>query len=515
MKGYPIQTLLFWRTQDAIKVRKFMDDIIDDPDLSSFYDKVASEKGKIKVCVLDGQQRLQSLFAAYDGTFDGRDLYINLLDGESEIVNGLSYRFEKATASPGVGFFRVKSLSTDRHNAEEIAEAFNQSLVPLLTETPDQKTKRERTVRRNLSQLYSIFHDDKHLWVEELDGVSSDAFPYGVVLNIFIRVNSGGTKLESADLMFAVMKESWAEIEEDVETLVGNLNKSGKIFFDKDFALKCLMVAADKGAALFPEEFLGDIGDKNLADLKGIWTRAEQAFKQLTDFVYNDLKLYSDKVIRSYNAFVPIFEFFFRNPSPTPSDIDSLKSYYYRSQLFNWYSRGTDAIIDGVHGVLGTNVTATNTAFPLSQVKTFFASQGRQIDLVLGDLDDARLRFIILNIVYVEQLGVSPFNVSFKGNDPHIDHIYPKSKLKSLPSNEANHIGNYRFIGASENLRKRAEDPDLYFSRLKASGVNIACHLLVSSYSTTPSTLTYPSYSNFRGLRTREVFKICSNVVNK
>ena len=36
MKGYPIQTFLTWRTRDAIKARRFMDDVVENPDLSDY-----------------------------------------------------------------------------------------------------------------------------------------------------------------------------------------------------------------------------------------------------------------------------------------------------------------------------------------------------------------------------------------------------------------------------------------------------------------------------------------------
>jgi len=39
------------------------------------------------------------------------------------------------------------------------------------------------------------------------------------------------------------------------------------------------------------------------------------------------------------------------------------------------------------------------------------------------------INFIILNLVYSERFGKSPFTVRFKGNEPHIDHIYPRSVL--------------------------------------------------------------------------------------
>ncbi|MEQ1830563.1 MAG: hypothetical protein ABL921_31700 [Pirellula sp.] len=56
MRDYPIQTLLFWRTKDAIKARKFMSSVEWDADLHDYYDTAKSEMGVEKVFVLDGQQ---------------------------------------------------------------------------------------------------------------------------------------------------------------------------------------------------------------------------------------------------------------------------------------------------------------------------------------------------------------------------------------------------------------------------------------------------------------------------
>src|SRR5438552_9520740 len=63
MRNYPIQTLLFWRTKDAIKARRFMQTIEWDAVLSELYDKSRSAKDVEKTFVLDGQQRLQTLYS--------------------------------------------------------------------------------------------------------------------------------------------------------------------------------------------------------------------------------------------------------------------------------------------------------------------------------------------------------------------------------------------------------------------------------------------------------------------
>ena len=86
-------------------------------------------------------------------------------------------------------------------------------------------------------------------------------FPYRRVLDIFVRVNSGGTKLDASDLMFAAMKEGWSEIEEVIEETTELLNGTN-LKFDKAFPLKCLLVAHGRGAEASPEKFTGADGEK-------------------------------------------------------------------------------------------------------------------------------------------------------------------------------------------------------------------------------------------------------------
>jgi hypothetical protein len=177
---------------------------------------------------------------------------------------------------------------------------------------------REKRVRRNISQIVSLLREEKHFWIQELDGVANE-FPYRRVLDIFVRVNSGGTKLDASDLMFAAMKEGWAEIEEVIEETTELLNGTN-LKFDKTFPLKCLLLAHGRGAEASPEKFTGTDGEKLLLEMNDGWDRAEAAFQQLRDFMQHDLKVYADKVVRSYNSFIPLFDYLYHNPKPNETD---------------------------------------------------------------------------------------------------------------------------------------------------------------------------------------------------
>jgi hypothetical protein len=116
-------------------------------------------------------------------------------------------------------------------------------------------------------------------------------------------------------------------------------------------------------------------------------------------------------------------------------------------------------------------------------------------------------------------MGSSPFDVRYKGNEPHIDHIYPKYALANklgVASAEINHLGNYRFVGATDNIRKRAELPSSYFLRLKQAGIDIGKHLLVEPESTNPALLALDTetYYDFRNRRFDRIWKLANSVVN-
>jgi Protein of unknown function DUF262 len=484
MLNYPIQTLLFWRTKDEIKARKFMEQIDWDADLSDYYEPNLSKAGIEKVFVLDGQQRLQTLYSIFYGAITSTDnkraeSYFDVTSGVHSDNLGLMYSLQFVTAPLDPPWYRVADvIGVDaQKNSEEISYRLNEVLDKINADKPPEERKsaedskaRERRVRLNISQLVSLLREDKHFWIQELDGVANE-FPYRRVLEIFVRVNSGGTKLDASDLMFAAMKEGWQEIEEVIEETTELLNGTN-LGFDKTFPLKCLLVAHGRGAEASPDKFTGLDGDNLLQEMNTGWTRAEAAFLELRDFLKNDLKIYADKVIRSYNSFIPLFDFLFYNPKPTEESRSMMRAYHYKAQLFGWYSQSTDTVINSLHSIVGK---PRASGFPLGEIKDYFRKRGNSIELKTDHLKETRLRFILLHLIYVDQMGASPFDVKFKGNVPHVDH-----------------------------------------ARLKANGIDIAKQLLLEGVSNDPSKLVFDlaHYVEFRDNRSERMWKILSATVN-
>jgi hypothetical protein len=525
MQNFPIQTLLFWRTKERIKARLFMQQIEWDCELSKYYDDAASQEGREKTFVLDGQQRLQTLYGIFYGSIDAQDgktplyAYLDITKGTEPDNDGLHYKLEFKPVNPGLPYFQINELmgKYNQKNSEEIADVINEDLDihPLFKDQTDEFNKlRRKTVRRNISQLTSLLREDKYFWMQTLDGVA-ESYQYKTIRDIFVRVNSGGTKLDAADLMFAVMKENWEPIEELVEQTVALLNET-KLNFDKNFVLKCIVTTLTGDARVDVDKFSGEGSDQLLNSIETNWNDFEKTFQSLRDFVVNDLKLYGDKIIRSYNSLVPLFDYLYHNHGPDSLTIQRMRGYFFKSQLFNWYRAQTDVVINGLHKFTGHQC---DNGFPLEEIVSYF-SERKSITVLTSDhLRESRLRFIVLNILYVEKFGNNPFDVRYMGNEPQIDHIFPKSMLYrkfELPTSDVNHLGNYRFVGAYDNLRKRAEMPDVYFHRLKQSGIDISKHLLLSDYSDHPELLTFDreNYFKFRDQRVDAIFRVVSKVVN-
>lgn len=527
MRGYPVQTLLFWRTKEEIKTRKFMDLIDSDVDLHTLYDAGKSAAGVEKVFVLDGQQRLQTLYCIYNGRLKDEDSvaqegYLNITSAEIDPNTNQIYnlKFFPEGQQQQLPLFRLRDLlgKYAQKNAEEISEELNDFLNPILNDSDNALRTREKIVRRNIAQLISILREDKHFWIEELDGVASQ-YPYKTTLEIFVRVNSGGTKLDAADLMFAAMKELSATIEQNLEEIAETIS-GNNLNIEIDTILKGLLLVNDKGASVDPEKFSGTGGQQLISQIDSDWdTKYRPALQALRDFIVAELKIDSPKLIRSYNSLLPLFEYFFFNPTPTPANKSKMKSFYYRAQLFNWFRAGTDRVLDYLHNNFFK--TCDGQDFPMSGICNYIENNlGYQVKFTMPTLEDHTLRYFLLHLAYVESTSSSAFNVAMKNNLPHIDHIYPRSKLLqapfNLPYSKINHIGNYRFVGATENIRKRAEIPSSYFVRLAAAQADIAKHLLVPSFAANPGLMTMdlPTYTKFRDERTQAIYDLIEPKIN-
>ncbi|MDX6406694.1 MAG: hypothetical protein QOH70_4149 [Blastocatellia bacterium] len=82
LRGFPIGAVMLWRTSTVQRYRRLPRDI--DVEIAEIFNFEPLATNSNKYLVLDGQQRLTSLFAAFKGTYNHKKLYIDVLSGSPE-----------------------------------------------------------------------------------------------------------------------------------------------------------------------------------------------------------------------------------------------------------------------------------------------------------------------------------------------------------------------------------------------------------------------------------------------
>ena len=162
--------------------------------------------GMVKL-LLDGQQRITSLYGVVRGRAP------KFFDGNIQTFTGLYFHLETEILS----FYMATKMQDDPLwiDVTELMKKGNSGLgdfVNQLSKIPEQATNIGKYVGR-MSQLLSITETDLH--IEEVTGNDKTI---DVVVDIFNRVNSGGTKLSKGDLALAKICAEWPEARETMKT---------------------------------------------------------------------------------------------------------------------------------------------------------------------------------------------------------------------------------------------------------------------------------------------------------
>src|ERR1700693_3858916 len=202
MREYPISTLLLWKTTSTIRRRKFIDNWKDSLRLSDFY---VPEDSKKKGLVLDGQQRLQSLYIGLCGSFDGRELCMDMLSGELAAPDDIKFKFKFLDpASIAFPWVKFKDLIFTTKKKREILDELKSDAGGDLTDAKLNK------LDDHLDLIDRTFKMDEAVTYQELDSIDNPTlYTDDEVVEVFIRANSGGTKLGKSDLLFSLLSASW------------------------------------------------------------------------------------------------------------------------------------------------------------------------------------------------------------------------------------------------------------------------------------------------------------------
>jgi uncharacterized protein with ParB-like and HNH nuclease domain len=482
MRGYPVGSFLFWKIdKDSLSQFQFYEFIRNYHERDDTHNPKADIKGETDItAILDGQQRLTALLIGLKGTyayklpykrwnndsaFPKRRLHLNLLKPAGE--DDMEYDFRLLTAEEAkesgeyIHWFPVGKILDiqEPHQANDYLIENN-----LLSKPNDAASFANKT----LFKLQQLIHSKEiiNFFLEKDESLDK-------VLNIFIRVNSGGTKLSYSDLLLSIATAQWKERDarEELNEFITEINRSGGHFnFDKDFVLKsCLVMADFKDIAFRVNNF-------NASNMRTI----EERWETITTSIRTAVNLaesfgYDRETLTSGNTLIPVAYYLKQRQNPKnfvesdkfDGDRSAIKKWLSITLLKRTFGGQPDNVLRPVRQVIQKYA---ETGFPLAQIAEELKSSTRPIVFTEEQLKDLLLNeyggrdtFSVLSTIYT--------HLDFK-NKFHQDHIFPKKlftpsrlKRRNIPSSKIefflehyNRIGNLQLIEGIPNQEKSAKE---------------------------------------------------------
>ncbi len=470
LRGYPIGSFLFWKLQkeDIAKSDE------QDSDKLNFqlyqfitnYDERKPHNEKIYIeqisrddlcIVLDGQQRLTSLYIGLRGTrtLKKKNAKINNPNAYEEKRLYLKHQPNMDNPEDNYQFeFHAKAPTNDeKHFWFKVGDILE--LESVWNYAKDHGI--EGNALDLLERLNKAFHTEQLIsFFEEKEKNLNK------VLNIFIRVNSGGVKLSYSDLLMSILTASFSsDIREKMNGLVDALKDKGFSNMGQDQVLKTCLLLIGKDTTFELKNF----NKNNIKEIEDNW-------EKITESIYNAAKLLETFGYAGYlgSAYIlsSLAYFYFLNPKLNPkmdkNDEEQALKFVRNAQIMGYFGGSTDTKLSVIaHSIKEARAfEAFNHNLAKHQTCPLKITNDAIEDMIYSS-SDARV-FPVLKILYI----LYP-NLNYKTTTFHIDHIYPKSKFKEENNKLdkdfydcGNHLYNLQLLEGKENSAKKDKDPEVW-----------------------------------------------------
>ncbi len=162
------------------------------------------------------------------------------------------------------------------------------------------------------------------------------------VLNIFIRVNSGGVKLSYSDLLMSILTASFSsDIREKMNELVDALKDKGLSNMGQDQVLKTCLLLIGKDTTFELKNF----NKKNIKEIEDNW-------EKITESIYNAAKLLENFGYAGYlgSAYIlsSLAYFYFLNPKMDKNDEEQALKFVRNAQITSYFTPSTDTKLNNI-----------------------------------------------------------------------------------------------------------------------------------------------------------------------
>ena len=415
----------------------------------------ALSPGVVKL-LLDGQQRITSLY----GIIRGKPP--QFFDGNAQAFAGLFFHLDKqefAFYSPV--FMKDDPLWVD---VTALMQAGNDGLgahVAKLAVLPGAAAKVGEYVGR-LSGILGI--RDIVLHAEEVTGADKSI---DVVVDIFNRVNSGGTKLSSGDLALAKICAEWPDARTKMKAALKKW-KGADYHFNLDWLLRNINTVIT-GEAKFAK--LHDVDATQIQD--GL-VRGEKAIDKALNLIGGRLGLDHDRVLFGQYAIPVLTHYIDRRGAMDAVEQDRLLFWFLHSAMWGRFSGSTESVIDKDLKVIEKLDGGLDRL--IGELRLWHGG----LKVVPGHFGGwslgARFYPVLYMLTRVHQARDWGSGIPLKQNllgkmsQLEVHHIFPKAQLykNGYSRSQVNAVANFCFQTKGTNLNIGSKKPAHYFVDIEA-----------------------------------------------
>lgn len=475
MRNYPISSFLFWNVEESTsKNYRFYKFINEYRERYKTHNEEISTNGVSSFnAVLDGQQRLTSLYLGLKGSFGHKEyrrkwedtewsiptrhLYLNITNELTEEEDGRIYEFcflEKSETQ------EVDVYETEEKNWFKVGAILNYSddePFDNFVEEFDNSFSRKaiRQLRRIIVEKPII-----NYFLEKEQSLDK-------ALNIFIRINSGGEPLNFSDLLMSIAVANWTkkDARKEIHKLVDSIRDKG-YSISKDLVLKSFLYLHSKDIKFRVTNF----SKENAKEFETEWEQIRDAILSTFDLIKSFG--FTDFTLTSKNAVIPIIYYLYHKGIYRDYSIkiehkqerENIKKWLHIVLIKRLFGGTSDNVLSQMRRTFTENVAESKikTEIKTFPIDTIFkhirkdTSVGDEfIEETLFTQMDNQYAFSILSLLYP--------NLDYKNNNFHKDHVHPASSYNKLSEENKekygwhtfNSIYNLQMLEANENMSKR------------------------------------------------------------
>ncbi|MDO9154636.1 MAG: DUF262 domain-containing protein [Paludibacter sp.] len=487
MKGYPISSMLFWKvkgeTKTDFRFYQFIKQYIQYH--KTHNDSTNTDQVNDFHAILDGQQRLTALFMGLCGSYahkeyrrsyafsewsyPTRHLYLNISKTYTEEENDKEFVFSFIDKSVS----KEKDLFVDNENNKW----FRIGRILSLHQDEDydlddfsEENNLDKESKKMLKRLDKVVHTDLIINYYEEDDQKPDK-----AVNIFVRINSGGTYLSFSDILMSIAVANWKEKDarSEIHTLVDNIGSKG-FNISKDYVLKAFLFLYHKDV----RSMITSFNNGFIIKIEDNWEKIRNSILSLFDLAKSfGLTNYT---LTSFNATLPILYYLyhreiyeeFTTKKCYETERNSIRSWLFAILLRKTFGGQTDSVLTQARKAFTNDIEneliKSFSDFPAKEINTEIKKITDVGDDFIEELlltqKDSRYSFPILAMLYPD--------MDYKNNNFHQDHLHPASTYDKLKQEHKDKYGwqvynsilNLQMLDSNENMSKNATPLDTWIS---------------------------------------------------